>query len=127
MRTRHYIIAMMSVVTLTANAQNHTPNSANNGAIQSQQMMNSGANYNGAVYEPFSNTTPSEQSAVGAGYSPAKAPSGPRRMEGFDTATEYGRSTESPLGDAMVPLMVMAVAMGAVIAFRRRQAIRAAK
>ena len=62
MRTRHYIIAMMSVVTLTANAQNHTPNSANNGAIQSQQMMNSGANYNGAVYEPFSNTTPSEQS-----------------------------------------------------------------
>ena len=117
---------MMSVVTLTANAQTYTPNSANNGAIQSQQIMNSGAAYDGTVYEPFSNTTPSEQSAVGADYSPAKAPSGQRRAgewgQGLD---EYGRGP-SPVGDAVLPLMVMAVAMGAVIAFRRKRAMKAA-
>ena len=117
---------MMSVVTLTANAQTYTPNSANNGAIQSQQIMNSGAAYDGTVYEPFSNTTPSEQTEVGAGYSPAKAPSGQRRAGQFDTPAEYGQGP-SPVGDAMVPLMVMAVAMGAVIAFRRKRAMKAAK
>ena len=111
MKTRHYIIAMMSVVTLTANAQTYTPNSANNGAV-----------YDGTVYEPFSNTTPSEQTEVGASYSPAKAPSGRRELGG---GTDVGNQDEGyPVGDAMVPLMVMAVVMGAVIAFRRRRAMK---
>ena len=127
MKTRHYIIAILSVTTLTANAQTYTPASPNDGAIQSQQIMPTGGNYNGTVYEPFSTTAPSEQSAVGASYSPAKAPSGPRKLDGFNTATEYGQSNESPIGDAMVPLMVMAAAMAGVVYLRRRRAIKAAE
>ena len=122
MKTRHYIIAIMSVVTLTANAQTYTPASPNDGVIQSQQIMNSGAVYDGTVYEPFSNTAPSEQSAVGASYSPAKAPSGPRKE--FGKPGETGLSNESPVGDAVVPLMVMAVAMAGVVYLRRRRAMK---
>lgn len=122
MKTRDYIIAMMSVVTLTANAQTYTPNSANNGAIQSQQIMNNGAVYDGTVYEPFSNTTPSEQTEVGASYSPAKAPSGRRELGG---GTDVGNQDEGyPVGDAVVPLMVMAVAMAGVVYLRRRRAMK---
>ena len=130
MKTRHYIIAIMSVATLTANAQTYTP-SSNNGAIQSQQIMPSGGNYNGTVYEPFSTTAPSEQSAVGATYSPAKAPSRPRRendSDPFATNQDAGdKDPGSPIGDAMVPLMVMAAAMAGVVYLRRRRAIKAAR
>ena len=37
--------------------------------------------------------------------SPAKAPNGPRR--GFDTGGETGKSDQSPIGDAMLPLLAM--------------------
>jgi hypothetical protein len=121
MKTRHYIIAIMSVATLTANAQTYTPASPNDGAIQSQQIMNSGAVYDGTVYEPFSNTAPSEQTEVGASYSPAKAPSGPRKD--LINGPESGQGP-SPVGDAVVPLMVMAVAMAGVVYLRRRRAMK---
>ena len=120
MKTRHYIIAILSVAMLTANAQTYTPASPNDGAIQSQQIMPTGGNYNGTVYEPFSTTAPSEQSAVGASYSPAKAPSGPRKTIG--TNQDAGETDpNSPIGDAMVPLMVMAAAMAGVVYLRRRK------
>ena len=126
MKTRDYIIAIMSVAMLTANAQSYTPGSANNGAIQSQQIMNSGTAYDGTVYEPFSTTAPSEQTEVGASYSPAKAPSGPRKDYGnFDNLPEVGNQENTyPVGDAMVPLMVMAVAMAGVVYLRRRRAMK---
>jgi hypothetical protein len=131
MKTRDYIIAIMSVVTLTANAQTYTPASPNDGAIQSQQIMPTGGNYNGTVYEPFSTTAPSEQSAVGASYSPSKAPSRPRRendSDPFATNQDGGdKDPGSPIGDAMVPLMVMAAAMAGVVYLRRRRAIKAAE
>lgn len=50
--------------------------------------------------------------------SPAQAPNGPRRA--FDTGGETGQSTESPIGDAMIPLMLMAVAFGGYITLRRK-------
>ena len=52
-------------------------------------------------------------------YSPAKAPGGPRRV--FDTGGETGKSTESPIGDAVLPLMLMAFAFGGYIAIKRRR------
>ena len=69
--------------------------------IQSQQIMTTGAAYNGTVYEPFNNTTPAEQS-----YTPAYAPGGPRRTEvnigDFDGTEDpdAGKSDQFPIGDA---------------------------
>ena len=122
MKTRVYIIALLSVVAVLVNAQTFSSQRpANTDPIQSQQIMTTGGTYSGTVYEPFSNTTPSEQSAVGASYSPAKTPgSGPRK--GFDTPDEPGQSEEYPIGDALLPLLLMAVAFCGVVSLRRRKA-----
>lgn len=86
--------------------------------FQSHQIMSSGANYGGTVYKPFDNTTPSEQSEVGASYSPAKAPGGPRRDKvlGPDTPP----ADESPVGEPWI-LLAFAAAFAAGIAFRRKK------
>jgi len=92
--------------------------------IQSQQIMTTGASYSGTVYEPFSTATPAEQS-----YTPAYAPGGRRKsgegysneLEGFDDdAPEYGKGP-SPIGDAVLPMMLMALAFGGVVALRKRK------
>lgn len=57
-------------------------------------------------------------------YSPAKAPGGPKRLPG-DLADAGNQSEEFPIGDAMLPLMLMAVAFGAYIAIRRKKAVKA--
>ena len=84
--------------------------------IQSQQIMTTGASYSGTVYEPFSTATPAEQN-----YSPATAPSGPRRAGEWGTGLpEYGQGP-SPIGDAVLPLMLCAALFCGVIALRRRK------
>lgn len=104
---------------IPAQAQTFQP-ATEKAAIQSQQMVNSGVQYKGTVYEPFSNTTPSEQSEVGASYSPAQAPDGPRRTLGHGT-DPGSQSNDFPIGDAVLPLMAMAVVFGAIVALRRRR------
>lgn len=86
--------------------------------FQSHQIMSSGANYGGTVYKPFDNTTPSEQSEVGASYSPNKAPGGPRRDKvlGPDTPP----ADESPVGEPWI-LLAFAAVFAAGIAFRRKK------
>ena len=78
--------------------------------------MSSGANYGGTVYKPFDNSTPSEQSEVGASYSPNKAPGGPRR--GFDTGGETGKADEYPVGEPWI-LAIFAAAFAGVVAIRK--------
>lgn len=54
-------------------------------------------------------------------YSPAK---GPHRMKmgDFDDSSEGGEGDEgSPIGDAVLPLILMALAFGGFIAIRRRK------
>jgi len=54
-------------------------------------------------------------------YSPAKAPSGPRR--GFiDPSNPGNQSNEFPIGDAVLPLLLMSLAFAGVIYFRKRHA-----
>ena len=55
-------------------------------------------------------------------YSPAKV-SGPRRGYGdlFDYGADTGQSSESPIGDALLPLLLMAVAFGIYSAARRKR------
>ena len=88
-------------------------------AIQSQQMVSGSTSYKGTVYEPFTTTTPSEQSAVGASYSPAKMPGGPRKL---GTPGDTNPSEASPIGDAILPLMAMLMVYGVwCMVYRRRR------
>lgn len=92
--------------------------------MQSSQIMSAGA-YSGTVYEPFSSTTPSEQS-----YSPAKAPGGPRREkintdddeeeggEGWIDKPDYGGTDLSPIGEPWI-MALFALAFAGVIAIRQ--------
>ena len=118
------VLGALVAYLVPAQAQTFQP-ATEKAAIQSPQVVNSGVQYKSTVYEPFSNTTPSEQSAVGASYSPAKAP-GMRRTEGaWGDNKDGGEGDEgSPIGDAVLPLMAMAVAFGAVVALRRRRAVK---
>ena len=52
-------------------------------------------------------------------YSPAQAPNGPRR--GFDTGGDT-KPGPSPIGDAVLPLALMALTFAGVIYFRKRKA-----
>ena len=54
-------------------------------------------------------------------YSPAKAPSGPRK-DIITPGNPGNQSNEPPIGDAVLPLMLMAVAFAGVIYFRKRKA-----
>ena len=112
------IIAILSVATGVATAQTFTPTKIDNPTIQSQQIMQPGAAYEGTVYEPFSNTTPSEQSEVGASYAPSSKP-GPRRSLIVGPEDPAG---PSPLGDGVWPLLLCAAVFCGVIALRRKRA-----
>ena len=118
MKTRFQIVVLLAFVSLGLNAQPFSTPAENN-AIQSQQIMTTGSNYNGTVYAPFDNTVPSEQSTVGASYSPAKAP-GPRREGAFDGSPEVKDQDESyPLGDGVIPLLLMAAGFAVFVAVRK--------
>ena len=87
--------------------------------IQSQQIMTTGASYSGTVYEPFSNVTPAESNPVASThtYSPG---GGPRRE--FGKPGEEHQSDEFPLGDAVLPLLMMAMLFAGVTYYRKRRA-----
>ena len=65
-------------------------------------------------------TTVSEMATTTESYSPAKAPGGPRKDKEGNTG--FGEWEEgSPIGDAVLPLILMALAFGGFIAIRRRK------
>lgn len=119
MKKRILIVTFFCIATIVAYAQTyHMPSpKTDGGAIQSQQIMPT-RNYNGTVYEPFSSVTPSEQSAVGAAYSPAQAPGGPRRdkINGPDTPP----ANESPIGEPWI-MAAFALLFAGAVALRRRK------
>lgn len=116
MRTKLIIIALLSAITISATAQQYSPASVTDPAIQSQQIM-SGSAYNGTVYEPFSNSVPSEQSAVGSSYTPTSRPRRSKENPGDPGVTD---DTSSPLGEPLV-LAVFALAFGGIVFLRRRR------
>ena len=115
------IIVILSAVVLAGTAQNYTTSQVNDPAIQSQQIMQSGSSYQGTVYEPFGNSTPSDYNPVAGEQGNGSKPKGHIRR-GFDTGAETGRDEEYPIGDAVLPLLLCALAFGFVIARRRKRA-----
>ena len=115
------VLGALMAYLVPATAQTFSSSRPDLGTSQSQQIMNGGA-YDGTVYEPFSNTTPSEQSEVGAQYSPSRG-SGPRK-DFINPNNPGNQSNESPLGDAVWPLLAFALVFCGVIALRRKRETR---
>ena len=91
----------------------------------------------GSTYTPQVNavgaTDVEEMATTTASYSPAKAPGGPRRVEtpGGGSSGEGGTGHnnpgtggyDSPIGDAVLPLLFLSLAFCGVIYLRRRKAL----
>lgn len=121
MKTRNNIIILFCIATMTVYAQPFSGKPIETTPIQSQQIMTTGTNYNGTVYEPFTTSAPSEYTAGGSteSYNPARAAG---RRKGFDIGGETGQANEYPIGDAILPLLLMAVVFSGAIYFRRKRA-----
>ena len=121
MRNILNIIIICSFVTMSAHADMRQ-GSSSFGQSDYNEMTSSGwavsPRYSSPIYEPFSNTLPSEQTEM---TSSGVHKAGPRKA--FDTPDEPGQSDESPIGDALFPLLALALAFcGAIFLRRKRRA-----
>lgn len=113
------IIVILSAVVLAGTAQNYTTSQVNDPAIQSQQIMQSGSSYQGTVYEPFGNTTPSDYNPVAGEQGKPKG----NVRKGFINPSDPGQqSNEYPIGDAVLPFALMALTFAGVVYFRKHKA-----
>ncbi len=89
-------------------------------------MQGTGSNYAPQV-TAVGAVNANEMATTTESYSPAKAPSGPRRakMGDFDDSPEGGEgSDDSPIGDAVLPLMLLACAyLGLRVFLNRKRAL----
>ena len=120
MRNILNIIIICLVATVSANAQMATSRYAygQTDAVVSPQSVTTTPRYSSPIYEPFSNSVPSDQTEVGAEQSGAHKG---HIRRGFDTPDDPNQSNESPIGDAVLPLLALALAFGAVTYFRRKR------
>ena len=114
------IIVILSAVVLAGTAQNYTAAHVNDPAIQSHQILQTGAAYQGTVYEPFSTTAPSEYHPVAGEQESGGTPHGHIR-KGLIGGPE-DELGPSPIGDAVLPLLLCALAFSFVIARRKKRA-----
>ena len=120
MKTRIFIIAIVSFVTIVANGQTFQPAAVDNNAIQSHQIMQTGKAYNGTVYEPFSSATPSELGTIGT-ENTSTTDNGRHIRKGLIGGPEDPLGP-SPIGDAVLPLLALALVYGVwCIVYRRRK------
>ncbi len=120
MKARIYIIIICCLATVSTFAQMTSSRSLFGQSdydemTSSRAVMNS-PRYSSPIYEPFSNTLPSEQTEM---TSSGVQKGGPRK--GFGKPGEEGRSEEYPIGDALFPLLAMALVFGGITLLRRRK------
>ena len=84
--------------------------------MTSDRVVINSTRYSSPIYEPFSPTTPSELSEVGANSGSHKG----HIRKGLIGGPE-DEPGPSPIGDAVLPLLALALAFGAVIYFRRKR------
>ena len=121
MRNILNIIIICLVATVSANAQMATSRYAygQTDAIVSPQSVTTTPRYSSPIYEPFTNSVPSDQTEVGAEQSSAHKG---HIRRGFINPSDPGDpSHDSPIGDALLPLLALALAFGAVTYFRRKR------
>ena len=83
-------------------------------------LMPSGSNYTPQISEVGAAQVVSEAKTTTDVYSPAKAPGGPKF---FPKPGEENQSNEFPVGDAVLPLLVMAMLFAGVVYTRRKKSI----
>jgi hypothetical protein len=87
---------------------------------QTASLPGSGSNYAPQVTAVGASVAASEATTTTESYSPAGNPGAIRR--GFDTGGETGRSDESPVGDAVLPLLALAMVYGVwCMVYRRKR------
>lgn len=114
---------MTCLLPLAANAQDWQNENAQNWQTTST-MQGSGSAYSPQV-TAVGAVSASEMSSTTTPYSPNRL--GVRKSKEDPTDPGVTDDPSSPVGDAMVPLMVMAAAMAGVVYLRRRRAIKAAE
>ena len=115
------IMVLGALIAYLVPAQAQTFQNPNAQQNRNPQMVQTGARYTGTVYEPFSGSVPSEQSAVGASYALGK-PGQPKTSLG-DMPEQTDEDPGSPIGDAVLPLLLMAVAYCGVLLIRRKRRV----
>ena len=119
MRNILNIIIICLVATVSVNAQMATSRYAydQTDAVVSPQSVTTTPRYSSPIYEPFSNSVPSDQTEVGAEQSSSHKGHIRRGLIGGPEDP----SGPSPIGDALLPLLALALAFGAVTYFRRKR------
>ena len=90
-------------------------------AMRSQQILTTGVTYNGTIYTPFDNTTPSELQGVGASYKqgvPFKAP-----IDGggdWEELPDHDHTELSPIGEPWI-MIVFALLFAGVVAWKQHR------
>ena len=94
----------------SANEQASNNNSATMMSVNNSNLMQTGSSYSSEVYEVGSSA-------------PSSAPihKAPPTITPGQTSEEIENPQHGPIGDAMLPLMLMAAAFGGVIYLRRRK------
>ena len=99
-------------------------NSATMMSVNNSNLMQTGSSYSSDVYEVGSSSPSSTPAAAPAGKGPRK--SGFNDITtGEETSEEFNNPQHGPIGDAMLPLMLMAAAFGGGIYLRRRKVAQA--
>ena len=121
MRNILNIIIICLVATVSVNAQMATSRYAydQTDAVVSPQSVTTTPRYSSPIYEPFSNSVPSDQTEVGAEQSGAHKG---HIRRGFINPSDPGDpSHDSPIGDALLPLLALALAFGSATYLRRKR------
>ena len=115
------IIIICLVATVSANAQMATSRYAydQTDAVVSPQSVTTTPRYSSPIYEPFTNSVPSDQTEVGADQSGAHKGRIRTSLGGHTDPGE--KDPASPIGDAVLPLLALALAFGAVTYLRRKR------
>jgi len=112
-------VLMVCLLPLTANAQTQDWQSTS-------AMQTSGSNYTPQV-NAIGAESAQQIATTTTSYSPAKGPNRMRQEESAGDGRTPGEATsgsnQSPLGDAMVPLSLIALAFCGVVYFRRKRAL----
>lgn len=119
MRNILNIIIICCFATMSASAQIATSRYAYGqvDAVVNQPSGTTTPRYSSPIYEPFTNSVPSDQTEVGAEQSGAHKGHIRRGLIGGPEDPPG----PSPIGDALIPLLALALAFGAVTYFRRKR------
>lgn len=117
MRKIMILVVVLATFLLPSMAQNYEAQKPNSAFQSTSTMMGSGSSLS-------SNPTINENGTASApSYAPAKAGSGSRKAGSLPgkPGKEDGDDGNTPIGDALLPLLLMSAAFGGVVYLRRRK------